>query len=135
MVIDRSCYSLPIKFRPWQSWNIKASSFSDTAGSRRKLSGLGPDRRGHSLGDVLPDPDPLWPNRRSFYPQPDSAGNRRILAVSDEAAMDRFVPNEGVVELMFILLLGLQHNPSKEAWDNFATGSVVGIKVLVNQAD
>ena len=103
--------------------------------SRGKLSGLDPDRRGlltlvmFFLTQILCGQTGVLST-----PQPDGATEpARILAVSDEAALDRFVPNEGVVELMFESLLQGFTNTAhpKEAWEQFLQPEdVVGIKVL-----
>ena len=77
--------------------------------SRGKLSGFDPDRRGFlTLAMFFLTQILCGQTGGLSTPQPDGATEpARILAVSDEAAMDRFVPNEGVVELMFeSLLLG-----------------------------
>ena len=72
-------------------------------------------------------------------PQPDGATEpARILAVSDRAALDRFVPNEGVVELMFeSLLQGLPTQPiQKKHGNNFCNRKMWwASRSFANQAD
>ena len=102
--------------------------------SRGKLSGLDPDRRG-LLTLVMFFLTRSHAGKQAFFLpcNPMVTEPARILAVSDEAALDRFVPNEGVVELMFESLLQGFTNTAhpKEAWEQFLQPEdVVGIKVL-----